>query len=72
MIKVNAEICKGCGLCIDACPQEILAIGDQANARGYFPVKAVQPEKCAGCSFCALICPDMALEIYRREEEQVR
>ena len=64
-IVVLPEYCKSCGLCIEACPKQVLAPGAQTNAKGYYPVEPVKPETCIGCGLCATICPDIAIEIYR-------
>ena len=44
-IRVNEERCKGCGLCVGACPKQILALSkDRINAKGYHPVEMTDPE----------------------------
>lgn len=64
-IKVIAEYCKGCGLCIAACPNEVLALSGELNSSGYNIVHVEKPDDCVGCSLCALTCPDVAIEVYR-------
>lgn len=64
-IVINAERCKGCGLCVLACARQNLVIGKRANKLGYFPVECTGV--CAGCTNCAVVCPDVAIEIYREE-----
>ena len=35
-VTFNADLCKGCGLCVDACPKKIIAIAkDKINAKGH-------------------------------------
>ena len=64
MIFVNEDICKGCGLCIDACPKKILAISkEHMNKKGYYPARCINMEGCVGCAFCATICPDVAITV---------
>ena len=37
-VSFNTDMCKGCGLCVDACPKKCLAIaGDKLNQKGYSP-----------------------------------
>jgi 2-oxoglutarate ferredoxin oxidoreductase subunit delta len=67
MILIDKERCKGCGLCIAACPQKILAFSGEFNQSGYNVVHAERPESCLGCGFCALNCPDVAIEVYREK-----
>lgn len=64
-VVVLGEYCKSCGLCINICPKKVLAIGDKPNSKGYYVVKAAEPDKCIGCTLCATVCPDLALEIYK-------
>lgn len=67
MAKINvlAEYCKGCQLCIAACPNGVLKVGDKTNAKGYYTIVAGNEEKCIGCTMCALVCPDVAIEVYK-------
>ncbi|MDD6730447.1 4Fe-4S binding protein [Hugonella massiliensis] len=65
-IIVDETYCKGCGLCVDACPEGIVEL-DQAriNAKGYHPAVLVDEAKCTACSSCATMCPDMAITVWR-------
>lgn len=69
-IIVDVEKCKGCELCIAACPCKAIALSDQFNASGYYPCILVHPEKCTGCGFCAQVCPEMAIEVFREVTEK--
>ena len=40
-IEVNTERCKGCQLCIIACPQKVIALANKVNLHGYPYVEAV-------------------------------
>lgn len=62
---VLADLCKGCGNCIDACPNNLLIFSEKFNSKGYHPAEFVDPEnKCPGCGFCYMMCPDCAIEVY--------
>lgn len=72
-IEIDVERCKGCALCVPACPQEVIRMADGFNAKGYHPAQLVDPEgKCTGCVLCALMCPEGAITVYRVEKPRVR
>ncbi|MCX7953553.1 MAG: 4Fe-4S binding protein [Bacteroidales bacterium] len=68
-IVIDTERCKGCEVCIPACPQKILALSKQVNSKGYFYVIVQNHEECTGCTNCAIVCPDGAIEVYRAKVE---
>lgn len=61
---IDESACKGCGLCVNACPVKILELSkEHTNAKGYFPVQNTNPSKCIGCAACAIMCPDCVIEV---------
>lgn len=66
-VVIDRELCKGCFLCIRACPLKILEPDGEPNASGSYPSKVVQPEKCIACGNCFEVCPDVCIEIYELE-----
>ena len=62
-IVVNPDLCKGCELCVHACPQQILAMGKRSNSKGYLYVEVHEPKRCIGCRLCCIACPDVALDM---------
>ena len=65
-ITIDVERCKGCELCMPACPKDLIAMSDTFNAKGYRPAVLIDPEQaCTGCAICAVICPDAAIAVYR-------
>ena len=69
-IHILADRCKGCGFCIEFCPNQVLVIATEFNAKGFFPPTAAHEEKCVNCRLCELICPDMAIYVVAEEEEE--
>ena len=69
-ILIREDMCKGCGLCVAACPRECIKIASHVNAKGYNPASFVAPEKCTGCANCAVVCPDVVIEVYREAKEK--
>ena len=65
-VVIDLERCKGCELCRDACPQDVLALAEELNAKGYRPVILLDPaHDCTGCALCATVCPDGCITVYR-------
>ncbi len=63
-VTINEIVCKGCGLCVRACPKNVLALSrTKLNAKGYHTAEVADPENCIGCASCARTCPDVAIRI---------
>lgn len=56
-LGLNSDECKGCGLCVDACPPKRLSLADRLNHYGYHPVTYLG-SGCTGCGICFLVCPE--------------
>lgn len=63
-VEILKEYCKGCQLCVKACPKNLLEIGNETNLKGYRYVQ-VAKDGCIGCKFCAMVCPDAVIEVYK-------
>ena len=68
-IVVDNERCKGCALCVEACPQDVIALAKKANVSGYPFVEVVSQDNCIGCASCAIVCPDGCITVYRKKME---
>ena len=66
-VVVDAERCKGCELCVVACPMKVLALSGEVNSKGYRFSRMVSPEACTGCASCASVCPDSCITVYRQK-----
>lgn len=64
-VKIFDELCKSCSFCVNVCPQKILRIGNETNAKGYKYVTVEAQDQCTGCKICTTICPDAAIEIFK-------
>ncbi len=65
-LTFQTDRCKGCGLCVSACPKGLIAIAkDKINQKGHHPAEITDQEKCVGCAFCATMCPDCIIEVER-------
>ncbi len=67
-IIIIEERCKGCGFCVEYCPNDVLAISNKYNSKGYHPPYRAHEEKCVDCGFCQMICPDFAIFSVEVEE----
>ena len=67
---INILECKACGRCLEACPVNVLKMGEELNARGYnFVVYA--GDGCIGCAACYYTCPEpLAIEIHVPQKEK--
>lgn len=66
-LVIDVESCKGCDLCIDACPPRVLVMTTSTlNTRGYrYPVLL---PGCTGCRACSQICPDFVFAVYKYDQ----
>ncbi len=64
-VTFDEQRCKGCGLCVLACPKKIVLIAGHINGKGFRPAQVVEMDKCTGCASCALMCPDCVIEVER-------
>jgi len=65
-ITFKENLCKGCGMCVMACPKKILELDKtRLNVKGYHPAVITDQEKCIGCTSCAIMCPDVVITVER-------
>jgi 2-oxoglutarate ferredoxin oxidoreductase subunit delta len=54
---ISREWCKGCGICVEFCPKDALAMDEMEKAG------LIHPRKCNSCGMCELRCPELAIEV---------
>ncbi len=68
-IVVDTEKCKGCEICVTACPTDVIGMSKEVNGKGYSYAFMKNPEVCTGCTNCAIVCPDGVITVYRIKVE---
>lgn len=63
VVTIERNRCKGCELCVNACPKQVLAMSKEINDKGYFYAEVVNQPACIACKFCGMTCPDAAIEV---------
>ena len=64
-LAIAADRCKGCELCITACPHHVLELDlSIVNSLGYHPVRLTDPVGCTSCVLCARVCPDAVFTVF--------
>jgi 2-oxoglutarate ferredoxin oxidoreductase subunit delta len=65
IVKINFKKCKGCGLCIRACPRQCISFSEKFSEVGYRYAILYKQDVCTGCGLCYMVCPDVCIEVYR-------
>lgn len=63
-VRLIIDRCKGCGICVDACPHDLLQFSGKHNKKGYEYVVLTDNDACTSCTQCAVMCPEIALHIF--------
>jgi len=73
-LVLDVKECAGCGICVEACPEEAITFGLVGAARrGAIdePAVNVDEEKCSYCGVCVCLCPFSALSLRVDGEERL-
>lgn len=62
-ISIDKTYCKGCGICIKACPKCVFAMSEERQSFGSLIPYPAQKEKCSGCKLCEMLCPDGCITV---------
>ena len=71
-LRIQAETCKACGLCVQRCPVQALRLEDSPVTRNERrkAAKLIYPDQCLGCGVCVYKCPSQSLSLEPRAEIQ--
>ena len=71
-VTVDAEECKGCGLCVESCPPKCLELAPELSQQGVHPARYAG-EHCTGCGICFYCCPEPgAIAVYKKKAEPAK
>jgi 2-oxoglutarate ferredoxin oxidoreductase subunit delta len=60
---INRSWCKGCSICVEFCPRNVLELDKKDK------VVSIRPTDCICCRLCELRCPDLAIEVESENTE---
>lgn len=66
--QIDYDSCTGCMICIEACPEYIMALSKpmfEGDLQGV--ALLLEPEKCTGCGICAESCPVQAIAMVKKD-----
>jgi 2-oxoglutarate ferredoxin oxidoreductase subunit delta len=66
---LNATYCKGCLICVEACPTGAIKASGRINSKGYLLPEEDDMHRCTGCNLCETVCPDFAITIETEDGE---
>ncbi len=61
-IVIRESWCKGCAICVDVCPKNVLAMN-------HLKAAVVNLQNCIVCGRCEANCPDFCLEVVFEESK---
>lgn len=64
--QVFPAYCKGCGLCKEKCPTQVIIWSEQLGVYGTPIVKPKDEGQCSACGICQMVCPDCAISIVKK------
>lgn len=62
-VSIASKWCKGCGICIEFCPKDVLGFDEKGKSM----VK--NPDECNKCKQCELRCPDFAVVVKKEAKD---
>ena len=62
-IVIDPKLCKGCHICIEMCPQSVLAKSKDVDNLGFYLPELINLDACTVCRICELECPDFAIKV---------
>ena len=70
-LHIIKDRCKGCGFCIEFCPNQVLQEASEFNKKGYHPPLVTKLGECVNCNLCEIICPEFAIYSVLKEYKEL-
>lgn len=70
IFHIFPDFCKGCGLCKEKCPNDVLIWSEKLGVYATPIVKPKDEESCIACNICELVCPDCAIIIEKKKKSK--
>lgn len=64
-LTIEPRRCKGCGVCVQSCPMNVLILNDAGK------VEAKEITRCVFCGICEQRCPDFAISVHKNRVLQL-
>jgi 2-oxoglutarate ferredoxin oxidoreductase subunit delta len=61
-IEINESWCKGCKICVEVCPKQVLKMED-------FVARVDNIDNCIECMLCEVLCPDFAIIVHQGKKK---
>jgi 2-oxoglutarate ferredoxin oxidoreductase subunit delta len=68
-VTIDTAVCKGCEICIAACPPRVLVMSTEVNETGFRYPRLLAG--CTACRACLQVCPDFCFQVWKFDEPQV-
>ena len=62
-LRVDYDLCDFCGVCVEACPMQIIKINDKC-------LEMVGADSCMECQLCEVECGKQALTLVKSENSK--
>ena len=70
IITIYRHFCKGCEICDEVCPKDVLKMVVAADRWEGSIVEVVNIDNCNACMLCEYQCPDFAIEVRSMKKEK--